>query len=88
MRRVLEDAVSTLLDELRLSLDYYGAQEMALPVDRIVLCGPASAIPGLAGRMEAGLGLPISVARPPALDGFDDATAARLTLPYGLALES
>ncbi len=87
VRRALEDGVTTLLDELRLSLDYYGAQEAALPVERIVLCGPAGAIPGLASRMEAGLGLPIAVSRPAALEGLDDGTAARLTLPYGLALE-
>ncbi|HWM64274.1 MAG TPA: type IV pilus assembly protein PilM [Solirubrobacterales bacterium] len=86
-RRALEEGVGTLLDELRLSLDYYGAQEGAVPVERIVLCGLGSAIPGLAGRMEAGLGLPIVVAHPPALSGFDQADAARLTLPYGLALE-
>ncbi len=85
-RRALEEGVSALVDELRLSLDYYGAQEAALPVERIVLCGPGSAIAGLAGRME-GLGLPIEVSRPPALAGLDDASAARLTLPYGLALE-
>jgi type IV pilus assembly protein PilM len=86
-RRALEEGVSALIDELRLSLDYYGAQEGAVPAEQIVLCGPGSAIAGVAGRME-GLGLPISVARPPALAGLDDATAARLTLPYGLALES
>jgi Tfp pilus assembly PilM family ATPase len=87
VRRALEEGVTTLLDELRLSLDYYGAQEAALPVERIVLCGPASAIPGLAPRMEAGLGLPIAAVRPAALDGLDAEAAARLTLPYGLALE-
>jgi type IV pilus assembly protein PilM len=87
VRRALEEGVSDLLDELRLSLDYYGAQEAALPAERIVLCGPGSAIPGLAARMESGLGLPIAVSRPAALGGFDDASAARLTLPYGLALE-
>jgi type IV pilus assembly protein PilM len=88
VRQVLEQGVTTLLDELRLSLDYYGAQEAALPVERIVLCGPGSAIPGLAARMEAGLGLPISTPRPVALSGFEEAEAARLTLSYGLALES
>lgn len=86
-RRALEEGVIALVDELRLSLDYYGAQEGALPVERIVLCGPGSAIPGLAQQMEAGLGFPIAVSRPPALAGFDDGSAARLTLPYGLALE-
>jgi len=86
-RRVLEEGLSSLLDELRLSLDYYGAQEAALPVERIVLCGPGSTIPGLSERMEAGLGLPIAVSRPPALANFNEGEAARLTLPYGLALE-
>jgi type IV pilus assembly protein PilM len=87
VRRALEEAVTALLDEMRLSLDYYGAQEAVLPVERIVLCGPGSAIPGLAARMEAGVGLPIAVSRPAALSGFDETAAARLTLPYGLALE-
>ncbi|HEU4907193.1 MAG TPA: type IV pilus assembly protein PilM [Solirubrobacterales bacterium] len=86
-RRALEEGVTALIDELRLSLDYYGAQEAVVPVERIVLCGPGSAISGLATRMEAGLGLPISVARPPALDALDEASAARLTVPFGLALE-
>jgi type IV pilus assembly protein PilM len=87
VRRALEEGVTALLDEMRLSLDYYGAQEAALPVERIVLCGPGSAIPGLASQMEAGLGLPIAISRPAALESFDPTAAARLTLPYGLALE-
>jgi type IV pilus assembly protein PilM len=87
-RRALEDGVTSLVDELRLSLDYYATQESALPVSQVVLSGPGSAIPGLAARMEEGLSISISVARPAALAGYDEATAARLTLPYGLALES
>jgi type IV pilus assembly protein PilM len=87
-RAALEQGVATLLDELRLSLDYYGAQESALPVGRIVFGGPGSAIPGLVQRMEDGLGAAIAIARPAGLEGFDDAAAARLTLSYGLALES
>jgi type IV pilus assembly protein PilM len=87
-RRALEDGVSSLLDELRLSLDYYGAQEGALPVERIVLGGAGSAIAGLPQRMEESLGLPIGVARPPALASLGEEAAARLTLSYGLALES
>lgn len=86
-RRSLEDGVSSLVDELRLSLDYYGAQEGAVPVEQIVLCGPGSAIAGVSSQMEAGLGIPISVSRPAALGGFDESAAARLTVPYGLALE-
>jgi type IV pilus assembly protein PilM len=86
-RRTLQEGVASLVDELRLSLDYYGAQEAAVPVERIVLCGPGSAIAGVSAQMEAILGLPISVSRPVALGGFDEAAAARLTVPFGLALE-
>jgi type IV pilus assembly protein PilM len=86
-RRALEEGVGSLVDELRLSLDYYSAQEAVVPVERIVLCGPGSAIAGMPARMEAGIGIPISAARPAALSGFDESAAARLTVPFGLALE-
>lgn len=86
-RHALEEGVTALIDELRLSLDYYGAQEASLPVERIVLCGPGSPISGLPARIELAAGLPIEVARPSALAGFDESVAARLTLPLGLALE-
>jgi type IV pilus assembly protein PilM len=86
-RGALEEGVTSLVDEMRLSLDYYGAQEAVLPVEQVVLCGPGSAIAGLPARMELGLGIPISVSRPPALGGFDEPSAARLTIPFGLALE-
>ena len=86
-RSILEAGAAGMVDDLRLSLDYYGAQEAAIPVDRIVLCGPGSAIAGLATAMEAGVGLPISAATPVPLSGVAGDAAARLTLPYGLALE-
>jgi type IV pilus assembly protein PilM len=87
-RAALQAGVATMVDELRLSLDYYRAQDGAVPIERMLLCGPGSTIAGLAERMTERLGLPISSARPPALAGFDERTAARLTLSYGLALES
>lgn len=88
IRGALEAGVTELADELRLSLDYYRAQESAVRVGHVVLCGPGSAIPGLSDRIEVGLGIPISAARPPALSGHAEDVAARLTLPYGLALNS
>lgn len=87
-RLVLEDGIAGLVDDLRLSLDYYSAQEAAVPVERIVLSGPGSVVGGFASRVEAGLGLPVMAFQPPALGGFDPVSAARLTMPFGLALES
>jgi type IV pilus assembly protein PilM len=87
-RAVLEEGVGSVVDELRMSLDYYGAQEGAVPAGRIVLCGPGSAIPGLVDVMKSRIDLPILAALPPAFAGYDEKVAARLTLAYGLALEN
>jgi type IV pilus assembly protein PilM len=87
-RAALEEGVGNLADELRLSLDYYAAQEGAVPVGQVVLCGPGSAIPGLVGAMQGGIDLPFSAALPPAFAGYQGEIAARLTLAYGLALEN
>jgi type IV pilus assembly protein PilM len=86
-RAALEVNLGRLADELRLSLDYYGGQEGAAPVSEVVLCGWGSAIPGLAEGLGAHLGREVSVRRPDALLAMSAADAARLTLPYGLALE-
>jgi type IV pilus assembly protein PilM len=86
-RSALEIGAASLLDELRLSLDFYAAQEGAVKAERIVLCGPGSVVPGLAAQMEPALGLPIELGRLEALSGLDPTLAARLTLPFGLALE-
>jgi type IV pilus assembly protein PilM len=87
VRGSLESGLVNLADELRLSLDYYRALEGAVPVERVALSGPGSAIPGIAQHMEDMLGLPIETVTPPMLSGFDPRDAARLTMPYGLALE-
>jgi type IV pilus assembly protein PilM len=86
-REGLEMGLPGIADELRLSLDYYRAQEGAVPVASVVLCGPGGAIPGIGELMETALGLPIEVMQPPALSDLQVGAAARLTLPYGLALE-
>lgn len=88
VRRALEEGLAGVVDELRLSLDYYGAQESAVPVSKVAVCGLGSAIPGLPARIEERIGLPIVAMRPGALAGYDEVAAARLTLPLGLAMES
>lgn len=87
-RAALEDGLAALLDDLRRSFDFYGAQDGAAPVGRILLGGVGSSIPGLGDRVAERLATAVQVARPQGLGGYDDATAARLTLSYGLGLES
>ena len=86
-RTVLEAAVAKLVDELRMSLSYYASQEHSHEVVNVVVCGPGTAIPGLAEAMQGGVGYPFEIGRPGALNDLDAATAARLTLSYGLALD-
>ena len=88
VREELEEGASKLLNELRLSLDYYAAQEGALPIERVVVCGLGSKVPGLIEHLQTGLGRAIEPKTPPALSHLDDEDAARLTVSYGLALES
>ena len=86
-RDALLDGAKRLADELRLSLQYYGAQDHALAVERIVACGPGTTIPGLIERLQRDLGLPIAIGGPASLATLDGGERARLTVSYGLALE-
>jgi type IV pilus assembly protein PilM len=86
-RETLAEGVSKLVDELRLSLEYYGTQDGSVPVESVIACGPGTTIPGLVERLQETVGYPFAIGRPAALAGLDDAAAARLTLSYGLALE-
>jgi type IV pilus assembly protein PilM len=85
-REELERGASKLSDELRMSMDYYGAQEGVTPIERVVVCGAGSAIPGLSDRIRPDLGMEISREAPSELSHLDPEDAARLTVSYGLAL--
>jgi type IV pilus assembly protein PilM len=85
-REALEEGASKLVDELRLSLEFYSAQEGASAIEHVVLCGPGGSVPGLPERIQTGLGLGIEVMTPMALQGLDAEDAARLTVSYGLAI--
>jgi type IV pilus assembly protein PilM len=86
-RETLAEGVAKLVDELRLSLEYYATQDGSVSVDSVIACGPGTTIPGLVEQLQAAVGYPFAIGRPAALAGLDDAAAARLTLSYGLALE-
>jgi type IV pilus assembly protein PilM len=85
-REELERGAGKLSDELRMSMEFYGAQEGVTPVERVVVCGAGTTIPGLADRIRTDLGLEISQETPKELSHLDPEDAARLTVSYGLAL--
>jgi type IV pilus assembly protein PilM len=85
-RDALAEGAARLVDELRLSLEYYAAQEGAVPIEGVVACGPGTTIPGLTQRLQRDLGQRFEIGRPRALAHLDGAAAARLTLSFGLAL--
>jgi type IV pilus assembly protein PilM len=85
-REALEAGASKLIDELRVSMEYYSAQEGAHPIEHVVVCGAGSTVPGLPERIQTGLGLAIEAMTPRALEHLDEEDAARLTVSYGLAL--
>src|SRR5436189_61421 len=84
------DAVDTLGDEIRLSLDYYMAQPDAVPAGELVLSGPHSQEEALVQGLSVALGLETIVAPP--LGSLDasalgaDEDPRRYTVAAGLAL--
>jgi type IV pilus assembly protein PilM len=86
VRETHEEGASKLIDELRISLDYSGAQEGVPPIEQVIVCGPGSTVPGLPEQIQTGLGLGIEARTPRALEQLDEEDAARLTVSYGLAL--
>jgi type IV pilus assembly protein PilM len=86
-RDSLSEGASRLVDELRLSMEYYAAQEGSVPLDGVVACGPGTTVPGLTERLQRDVGQRFEVGSPKALAHLDRETAARLTVSFGLGLE-
>jgi type IV pilus assembly protein PilM len=84
-RRVLVDGARRIAAEVRNSLDFHLAQGGNAVVERAVLAGPASTIPGFDAALSSELGLPVAIGRvdgaPAGLD------AGRLAVAAGLAIE-
>jgi type IV pilus assembly protein PilM len=88
-RSVLSEGVHRIADEARNSLDFHSMQDGAESVERVVLTGPAVAIPGFADQLGEEIGLPLGVAvateaRP---GGFGGVEAGQLSVAAGLTVE-
>jgi type IV pilus assembly protein PilM len=90
-REVLVQGFRRIVDEIRLSVEYYSSSVPDAPkVDHVVLAGPGIAIPGVPATLQAKLGLAVQSrslghieVRPGVLDGVD---GTQLTVAAGLAL--
>jgi type IV pilus assembly protein PilM len=63
-RNAIERPLALLLDEIRSSLDYYRNQPGAARLDRVVITGGGSQLPGLGDRLATLIGLPVEFATP------------------------
>lgn len=84
-RDVLADGVRRIATEVRSSLDFQTAYGGRGGVSRVVLTGPATAVPGFAHALEGALGLPVLEAQVDHVPAGVD--ARRITVAAGLALE-
>lgn len=80
---------SSLAEDIRLSIDFFMAQDDAVPVQQVWLCGPGAVADGLADGLATALGKDVSVASAlghldASLDAGED--PARHTVAAGLAL--
>jgi type IV pilus assembly protein PilM len=93
--RVIEASVTTFIEEVRGSLDYYLASPGATPVRRVVLAGGGSRLRNLGARLSTATRLPVEFAQPtaPLRKGKTGLSADQLAyieplvaVPVGLAL--
>ncbi len=87
-RTVLAEGARRVGDEVRNSLDFHSAREGSGALERVVLTGPAVAIPGFADEVASQIGLPSEVglvaeAKP---GGFGGVDAGRLAVAAGLTV--
>jgi type IV pilus assembly protein PilM len=84
-RDVLIDGVRRVATEVRSSLDFQSTHGGSGAVSRVVLAGPATAVPGFAYALEGALALPVTEAHVEHVPAGVD--ARRVTIAAGLALE-
>jgi type IV pilus assembly protein PilM len=88
-RSILTEGVRRIGDEVRNSLDFHVMQEGSSSVERVLVTGPAVAIPGFADQIGRQIGLPLEVGlvSEGKAGGFSGVDAGRLAVAAGLAVE-
>jgi type IV pilus assembly protein PilM len=84
-RAVLTEGARRVATDLRASLDFHHVQNTGRSsVERVLLTGPAVAVPGFAAVLERELGLPVESR---VMAGAEDSPVERLSVAAGLAVE-
>jgi type IV pilus assembly protein PilM len=84
-RAIVTDGARRVATEVRASLDFHHMQHVGgRSVERVLLTGPAVALPGFADVLERELGLPVESR---ILPGCADVPTERLSIAAGLAVE-
>lgn len=81
-----EKVLRNLLGEIRLSIGYFEQSPAGQSVQRIVVCGVASVVEPLAGRLQEGTGLAVDIVDPLAALTGGRGGGRAFTLATGLAL--
>jgi type IV pilus assembly protein PilM len=91
-RQELTDAVDRVANDVTAAIDFHTVQDSTARVNRMLLAGPGSSIPGVAEAIAMRSGLQVEVPRP--LGALDDSAIngtgideRYLTLAAGLAIE-
>jgi len=88
---LLSSQFDALAHELQISCSYAQHEYQDAEIDRLLLIGGGAALPGLAGRLETGLGVPVKLVVPgcvvdcSALTTMSAAQSPALTTALGLA---
>jgi type IV pilus assembly protein PilM len=88
-RSVLTEGVRRIGDEVRNSLDFHVMQEGSSAIERVVLTGPAVAIPGFSEQIGQQIGFTVEVGlvSEAKAGGFGGIDAGRLAVAAGLTID-
>lgn len=86
LREAIDESLSSLVTEIRRSLEYYGGRYRAITPERVVVTGGGAALPGLTASLSSALDLPVELGDPfAALGGFPKKGAADSGAAYAVA---
>lgn len=86
LREAIDESLSSLVTEIRRSLEYYGGRYRAIVPDRVVVTGGGAALPGITASLTSALDLQVDLGDPFAdLGGLPQKGTAESGAAYAVA---